>query len=169
MIKPTTKVPDLKINLVNGTQWELSKQKPENYTLLVFYRGLHCPVCKKYLEDLKSRLDDFSERGVNVIAISMDTEKRAKKSQENWDVSGLPIGYEMSEDTARNWGLYISNAIKDEEPDVFSEPGLFLIEPDGTLYCSAIQTMPFARPDFRALLKAIDFVQKEDYPARGSK
>tara|TARA_R110002020_G_scaffold121800_2_gene276788 strand:- start:1929 stop:2438 length:510 start_codon:yes stop_codon:yes gene_type:complete len=169
MIKPATKVPDLKVNLINGTQWELSKQKPENYTLIVFYRGLHCPVCKKYLEDLTTKQEDFSGRGVNIIAISMDTEKRANNSRDKWDISGLPIGYGMSEDTAREWGLYISNAIKDEEPDVFSEPGLFLIEPDLTLYCSAVQTMPFARPDFEDLLKAIDFVKKEDYPARGGK
>lgn len=79
----------------------------------------------------------------------------------------MPIGYDLKEEEARDWGLYISNAIKDEEPDVFSEPGLFLINADGTLYCSAVQTMPFARPDFKALLKAIDFIQKEDYPARG--
>ena len=38
---------------------------------------------------------------------------------------------------------------------------------DGTLYWSAIQTMPFARPQFRELLSAVDFVISKDYPARG--
>ena len=169
MIKPNTKVPELTVNLINGTKWELQKQDPKEYTLIVFYRGLHCPVCKKYLEDLKTKLDDFSERGVNVIAISMDTEGKAQKTGKQWDVSSLPIGFELSEDAAREWGLYISNGIKDEEPEVFSEPGLFLIKSDGNLYCSALQTMPFARPDFEELLSAIDFVKKNDYPARGGK
>lgn len=167
MIKPTEKVPELKINLINDTKWELGKQTPEKYTLIVFYRGLHCPVCKKYLEDLKSKIEKFENKGVNLIGISMDTEEKAKKAGEEWDIESLPIGFELSEDQAREWGLYISNAIKDDEPEVFSEPGLFLIEPDGTLYCSAVQSMPFARPDFDALLKAIDFIDKEDYPARG--
>ncbi len=167
MIKPNTKVPEISLDLINSTKWELKKQDPDKYTMIVFYRGLHCPVCKKYLEDLKTKLDDFSQRGVNVIAVSMDTEEKAKKTGEKWKVSSLPIGYELSEDEARNWGLYISNGIKEEEPDVFSEPGLFLINSDGSLYCSAIQTMPFARPNFDELLKAIDFVKKNDYPARG--
>lgn len=54
-----------------------------------------------------------------------------------------------------------------EEPAQFSEPGVFLVRADGTLYWSAIQTIPFARPHFRELLSAVDFVIAKDYPARG--
>ncbi|MFN7087813.1 MAG: AhpC/TSA family protein, partial [Burkholderiales bacterium] len=54
-----------------------------------------------------------------------------------------------------------------EEPALFSEPGVFLVRPDRTLYWAAVQTMPFARPHFRDMLAAIDFVIKNDYPARG--
>lgn len=83
MIKPTEKVPELKLKLINDTKWDLSKQNAEHFTLIVFYRGLHCPVCKKYLEDLKTKLSDFEERGVNVIVVSMDSEERAKKQVTN--------------------------------------------------------------------------------------
>jgi hypothetical protein len=54
-----------------------------------------------------------------------------------------------------------------EEPALFSEPGLFLVRPDGTLYFATVQTMPFARPHFDDIVKAIDFVLAKDYPARG--
>jgi hypothetical protein len=54
-----------------------------------------------------------------------------------------------------------------DEPALFSEPGLFVIRPDGTLYFGAVQTMPFARPAFGDILKALDFVIANDYPARG--
>ncbi|NNE31219.1 MAG: AhpC/TSA family protein [Winogradskyella sp.] len=166
MIKPRSKTPDLQIELINDTEWRLSKQNAKNYTLIVVYRGLHCPVCKSYLEELKTKLDTFTDLGVNVIAISSDTEQKAKETFKQWDVDGLPIGYEFSIEDARDWGLYISNGIK-EEPEQFIEPGIFLIQPDQTLYCSSIQTMPFARPEFDDLIKAIKFVQKNDYPARG--
>jgi peroxiredoxin len=169
MIKPKQKVPSLKLDLINGTSWELSKQNSENFTMLIFYRGLHCPVCKKYLEALTPKLEDFNELGVNVIAISMDTEKRAKISSEKWEIDSLPLAYGLTESKAREWGLYISHAIKDEEPDVFSEPALFLVKSDETLYSSSVQTMPFARPEFGDLIKAIKFILKEDYPARGGK
>jgi len=42
-----------------------------------------------------------------------------------------------------------------------------LIRPDGTLYFGTVQTMPFARPHFNEMLQAIDFVLKNNYPARG--
>jgi peroxiredoxin len=169
MIKPKTKTPELIVDLINDTQWELKKQEPEHFTMIVFYRGLHCPVCKKYLENIKTKLEDFSERGVNVIAISMDTERKAQKTSQEWDITSLPMGYELSEESAREWGLYISNGIKEAEPETFSEPGFFLIKPDGSLYCSSVQSMPFARPHLDDLLKAIDFVKEEDYPASGEK
>jgi hypothetical protein len=48
-----------------------------------------------------------------------------------------------------------------------SEPGLFLIRPDGTLYCSSVQTMPFARPHVGDVLQAIAFITEKNYPPRG--
>jgi hypothetical protein len=51
-----------------------------------------------------------------------------------------------------------------EEPARFSEPALYLIRP---LYFGSVQTMPFARPHFSDILPAIDYVLKNNYPARG--
>ncbi|WP_026752808.1 peroxiredoxin-like family protein [Sediminibacter sp. Hel_I_10] len=166
MIKPRTKVPNISIDLVNDTKWNLEEQDPKNFSLIVFYRGKHCPVCKKYLEELQSKLDQFTSRGVNVIAISANTEKLAKATYDEWDIADIPVGFEFPIEKAKEWGLFASKGIK-EEPDMFFEPGLFLIRPDGELYCSSVQTMPFARPDFDDLLKAIDFILDKDYPARG--
>ena len=80
--------------------------------------------------------------------------------------------YGLGLQTARSWGLYISagrgaTSIGIEEPALFSEPGVFLIKPDGTLYYGSTQTMPFARPQFQDLLGAIDVAIAKDYPARG--
>ena len=91
MIKPTEKVPALNLDLINGTRWELEKQSPAHYSVLVFYRGLHCPKCKEQLESLKDHLEDFNERGINVVAISMDTEKRAKITGEKWYIESIPV------------------------------------------------------------------------------
>lgn len=94
-------------------------------------------------------------------------------------MAGAPVGPDRelvvqhaAHDQAREWGLYISTSrgmtsIGIEEPARFSEPGVFLVRPDGTLYYGAVQTMPFARPHFDELLAAIDFALAKDYPARG--
>jgi peroxiredoxin len=103
---------------------------------------------------------------VNLIAISSDTEEKAKSTYKEWDIADIPLGYGFSIEDARKWGLFISSGIK-EEPKHFVEPGLFLIKPDQTMYAESIQSMPFARPAFDDLLKAIKFVLDKDYPARG--
>jgi hypothetical protein len=54
-----------------------------------------------------------------------------------------------------------------EEPRQFNEPGLFLVRPDGTLYWATVQSVPFARPQFDEVLKAIDFIRAKDYQPRG--
>ncbi|SDB36487.1 Peroxiredoxin [Flavobacteriaceae bacterium MAR_2010_188] len=166
MIKPREKAPNLEVELVNHTRWILDEQDPENFTMIIFYRGKHCPVCKTYLNELQTKISQFIERGVNIIALSSDTEEVAKKTYEEWDIDDIPVGYGFPIETARKWGLFISNGIKDE-PKQFIEPGVFLIRPARTIYAEYIQSIPFARPHFDDLLKGIDFILKKDYPARG--
>ena len=59
MIKPTQEVPELKLPLINDTKWSLYDQDSKAFTMLVFYRGLHCPVCKNYLEALTKKIRGF--------------------------------------------------------------------------------------------------------------
>ena len=107
-----------------------------------------------------------------VTAISTDDEQRASSTKREWGLDRLDIAYGLSLAQARKWGLYISahlgtTSIGVEEPHRFNEPGLFLVRPDMTLYYTSVQSSPFARPSFSDLLKAVDFVVANDYPARG--
>jgi len=166
-LKPRQEVPELIVKTTKGLKWNLRDTEPKNFTMLIFYRGIHCPVCKKYLEELNSKIEDFREKGVNVICVSSNSEELAQKTVEEWDIDNLNIGYDFGIEEGRKWNLYVSEGIKDSEPDIFLEPALFMIKPDNTLYSASIQSMPFARPKFDELLKSISFVLKEDYPARG--
>ncbi|UAB77161.1 AhpC/TSA family protein [Erythrobacter sp. SCSIO 43205] len=169
MIKPDTNVPALDLPLTIGARYDLSKQSPENFTLVVMYRGKHCPICKQQLTKLGSKLEEFTKRGINVIAASMDSEERAMVVDKEWETGDLPLAYNMNEETAREWGLYISEAREDsDEPAVFSEPGMFLVRPDGKLAFASVQNAPFTRPPLDELLKGIDFMVEKGYPTRGT-
>lgn len=172
MLKTRQPTPPLSFPLAGGGSWTLSDQKPEHFTMIVFYRGLHCPICSRYLKDLNSRVEDFAKRGVEVVAVSTDDADRANRAKADWGLDKLALGFGVSIETARAWGLYISTSrgktsIGIEEPATFAEPGIFIIRPDGTLYFVTIQSMPFARPSFQELLGAIDFAIEKNYPARG--
>ena len=169
---PRQPVPSLTVPLAGGGKFDLDTETPEKFTLVVFYRGLHCPQCRKQLTDLEAKLPEFEKRGVSVIAVSPDEPERGEKTKAEWNLPNLRIGYSLDLHTARAWGLWISasrgkTSAGIEETSLFNEPGLFLVKPDGTLYCAAVQTMPFARPQFADLLNAIDFVTEKNYPPRG--
>ena len=171
-LMPRLPVPTLEVKTVTGTTFNLSSSGAENFTLVVFYRGLHCPICAKYLIELERLAQEYNNRGVKIIAISTDNEERAKNMAEKISANLVEFGYGLTLSEARQWGLYISSgrgptSIGIEEPTLFSEPGVFLVRPDGTLYYGSTQTIPFARPSFQDLLAGVDFAITKNYPARG--
>ncbi|HEX9791841.1 MAG TPA: peroxiredoxin-like family protein [Kiloniellales bacterium] len=172
MLIPRQKTPDLEVATISHSKFNLATDNAERFTLLTFYRGLHCPICANYLKELERLTPEFAERGVKTIAISSDGLERAQKMAEKIGASNLRMGYGLSLSLAKDWGLFISTSrgktsIGIEEPKLFSEPGVFLIRPDQTLFYASVQSMPFVRPVFKEMLPALDFVMANDYPARG--
>ena len=171
-LKPRKPVPALEFDTAGGDRWSLAAQKPQNFTMVVFYRGLHCPVCRKYTAELNGMIGEFDKRGVSTVITSTDARERAEQAKTQWGLPNLTVGYGVSIDKAREWGLYVSTSrgvtsLGIEEPPLFAEPGLFLMKPDGTLYWGSVATMPFARPHFNDIAGAIDFALSKNYPARG--
>ncbi|ABD53425.1 peroxiredoxin-like family protein [Jannaschia sp. CCS1] len=172
MLMPRQTVPALNVPLLGGETFDLASEDSPRGTVVCFYRGLHCPLCATYLTEFEKLAGEFAERGVGSVAISSDGEERAQGMADKIGADKLRFGYDMSLAKAREWGLYISTSrgktsIGIEEPALFAEPGLFLINPDNTLYYMSVQTMPFVRPHFRELLGAVDFAIEKSYPARG--
>ncbi|MET0155717.1 MAG: redoxin domain-containing protein [Rickettsiales bacterium] len=170
-IMPTQKVPPLQIETVGRGVWTLKESNPEHFTLVIFYRGSHCVICRRYLTELNKKCAEFEKNGVNLIAISADTKARAERAVKEWGLDALTVGFSFDLHKAEDWGLFVSSRVEREtvqEPEHFLEPGTFLINPDETLYASSVQNMPFARPSVSELLEGVKFVTKERYPARGN-
>jgi alkyl hydroperoxide reductase subunit AhpC len=169
---PRKPVPSLEFDTLGGGRWSLAAQQPQNFTMLVFYRGLHCPICRRYTCELNGMIADFDKRGVSTVITSNDTRERAQEAKDKWGLPNLTIGYGVPVEKSREWGLYVSTSrgmtsAGVEEPPLFAEPGLFLVKPDQTLYWGSTSTMPFARPHFPEIAAAIDFAVSKNYPARG--
>ncbi|BDC45092.1 peroxiredoxin-like family protein [Paraburkholderia terrae] len=172
MLFPRQTAPELLVDTLDHGSFDLASEVPERMALICFYRGLHCPTCAMYLKELERLTPEFAERGITTIAVSSDSEPRAREMQKKVGANSLRIGYGLSLSVARKWGLYIStsrgkSSIGVDEPEMFSEPGLFLLRPDRTIYYLSVQSMPFVRPNFKELLQALDFAIQHDYPARG--
>lgn len=164
---PNSTVPMLSLQIAGGGVLDLAKNPPAAFYMLVFYRGLHCPICKTYLRDLDKKTAKFRAKGVEPFAVTSDDQGRAEQARKEWGIQMVPFAYGLEIDAARNWGLYISRAIREGEPQLSIEPAIFLVRPNRTLYAASIQTMPFARPQFSEILGAVDYITKNNYPARG--
>lgn len=64
--------------------------------------------------------------------------------------------------------MNLSTAIKEGEPDLFNEPGVFILDDDGSLFWSSTATMPFGRPALDEIIAGVRYAQEHGYPARGA-
>ena len=169
---PTQTAPDLRLELVGGgttDDLKLGAGADGRFSLVVFYRGLHCPICRKQLAEIDKRIDDLKAAGIGrVVAVSMETADRSARIVDEWHLANLPVAYGLDEESARFWGLNLSRAIKDGEPALFNEPGIFILDEDGTLFWSSTATMPFGRPSLDDVIAGLRYAQDHDYPARGA-
>src|SRR5713101_6798671 len=100
-LKPRQPVPALEFDTVGNGRWTLVAQKPQNFTMVVFYRGLHCPVCRKYTSELNGMIGEFDKRGVSTVITSTDAKGRAEEAKTKWGLPNLTVGYGVSIDKAR--------------------------------------------------------------------
>lgn len=166
MLKPGHPAPDLSVPTLDGDGFDLSAQSGEVF--IVFYRGVHCPACQKQLESLVPLLPEFAERGIFVVAVSMDEKARAERSAAEWQIDPIKIGYEMPEAIARDWGLWISERVVEKEPPLFSEAAMTWVGADGTVLAHWQNSVPFGRAPFGDILSGIDFVRTNNRPPRGA-
>lgn len=158
--------PTLSITKVGGG--DLTPARQPGWSMVVVYRGKHCPICRKYLDALDGLLDDFTSRDIEVMAVSADPRDRAtaQVEAEGWK---FPVGYDLSVAQMQQLGLYVSSPRSPEETDrPFAEPGLFVINPQGQLQIIDVSNAPFSRPELSGVLDGIKFIQDKQYPIRGT-
>ena len=130
--------------------------------MVVVYRGKHCPLCTRYLKELNEALPKFSALGVDVVAVSADSEQRTKDQMAEVSPT-YPVGYDLSIEQMQQLGLYISgtgNGTNVERP--FAEPGLFVINEEGNLQMIDTSNVPFARPSLESMLMGINFIRSRE-------
>ena len=100
-LMPRERVPALDLSLVGGGRYVLGANPAQRFDLLVFYRGLHCPVCAKYLIELERLAPEFEKRGVRSVAVSSDGPERAAKMAEKVKASLVSFAFDLPLGRAR--------------------------------------------------------------------
>jgi len=78
---PSHAVPSLSLPLISSGSTDdlaLGTGVGGRFSLVIFYRGLHCPVCCKQLAEVRRRLDELKDAGIGrIVAVSMENEERS--------------------------------------------------------------------------------------------
>lgn len=101
VLLPRQPVPALAVSLLDGGEYKLGVPPAQTFDMVVFYRGLHCPLCAKYLTELERLYPDFAQRGIKAVAISSDGEARCREMAIKINRQLLPMGYGLSLASAR--------------------------------------------------------------------
>lgn len=144
----------------DGTDWQM----------IVVYRGRHCPLCTKYLNQLESYKQRLFETKVDLVAVSADSKEQLENHLQKLDVS-FPIYHGLTLKQMETLGVYISIPRSEKETDhKFAEPGLFIVNEEGHLHVVDISNNPFVRPELERLASGLEWIRNPDnnYPIRGT-
>jgi len=179
-LMPGTHFPNIVLPVVGCEPQVIGKtQKVDAWKLVILYRSAFCPLGTTYLKQVQSFYEEILAGGTEVIAVSTDLKEKAELYAEENSFS-FPIAYDLSEEHMKSLGLYVSEPRSASEGDrPFSEPGLFIITPEGMVQVVEISNAPFARSDLTVIKQSLEYIKQPPdkrydsfgtarYPIRGT-
>ena len=157
-IVPGSEFPKLCVFDSNDNLVDISKPTREaKMQMIIIYRHRNCPKCTEHLNNLSKFRQRLLDIKIDVAAVSCggkgDLQDHLTRLQVNF-----PLYYGLNLDQARDLGLHISPAEPPKVEHEFSEPGLFVIYPNGQLGLVSISNNPILRPDLNVLVSTLEKV-----------
>lgn len=84
-LAPGSAAPDADLRTLEGAPTRLAEHTAGD-TLVVFYKGGWCPFCNAHLRELSGAYPELQARGVDVVAISVDTAEAATLTAATWEI-----------------------------------------------------------------------------------
>lgn len=168
--------PNITLPTLNGNTVTLGQtQGLATWQLVVIYRGQHCPLCSKYLNELNQYSEQLANIGVDIVAASADDKAQlqaqtTRTDTHHFDHLNFPVGYGLTLAHMQALGVYISTPRNAKETDHnFAEPALFVVNEHGTVQVVDISNNPFVRPELSTLINGLAWIRNPDnnYPIRG--
>ena len=141
-----------------------------DWQMVVVYRGQHCPMCTRFLNNLAGFRQRLLDIGIDFAAVSGDSKEQLESHRERLEVN-FPLYYGLTLAQMQSLGLYISIPRSEKETDHhFPEPGLFVINAEGRIQVVDISNNPFARPDLEVFVSGLEWIRRPEnnYPVRGT-
>lgn len=156
------KAPHFKASaIINGEEivqnFSLDQYLGKRHVLLFFYPKDFTFVCPTELHAFQSRIEDFKERGVELVAASTDTEQShwgwLQLNKDEGGIKGItyPIVADVNKTIAHNFDVLTGDYFYDEEGNLQADGelvafrGLFLIDKEGIVRHQTVNDLPLGR------------------------
>ena len=117
----------------------MSQLRGDKTLVLFYYRGAFCPTSRKQLGDYADNYSRFEPLNAELIAISVDAPDTSRELADNLKIEFTLLS-DADFEVAQNYGVYKSDDT--EGPQPHGEPAVFIIDVDGKVAYSQIQTGP---------------------------
>lgn len=156
------KAPDFCVSAVLGNgeivkEFKLSDAIKNKYALVFFYPLDFTFVCPSELIALDRRMDEFKKRGVEVIAVSIDSQfTHSAWRNTPIEKGGIgPVKYTMAADINHN----ICQSFGVEHPVAgVALRGAFIIDKQGVIRAQVVNDLPIGR-EIDELIRLVDAIQ----------
>ena len=157
-IAPGSEFPELRVFDSNDNLVDISKPISEaKMQMIVTYRHRNCGKCTEHLNTLSNFRQRLLDINVDLAAVSCGSKEDLQDHLTRLEVN-FPLYYGLKLEQARNLGLHISPPEPTKVEHEFSEPGLFVIYPNGQLGMVSISNNPILRPDLNVLVSTLEKV-----------
>lgn len=170
-LKVGDKAPDATLLDVSGTSQKLSQLYAQGPTFVVFYRGGWCPFCNLQLHALAEAKREFDQRGVGLVAISVDLPAQEALTQAKQGVpfpmlsdpklsahKAFKVVHVPGEEELKKFEQYKLDltAYSGETHRSYAVPSIFFIDRSGTVRFVHIDEDYKTRPSPAQLLRVAD-------------
>lgn len=144
MLRNQTPAPDFTLRDHQGQERSLSQLRGGKAIALFFFRGEFCPTSYKGLADYADIYPRFEALDADFAAISIDTPETLGELRETMR---LPFTLLSDSDfkVSESYGVYRSD--DEEGPQPHGEPAAFILDADGNIAYSQVQTGPKGSAD----------------------
>lgn len=166
-----SQAPDAEVLDLEGHPVRLSALYAEGPVMLVFYRGGWCPFCNQQLHELAEANAAFTQRGVRLVAVSVDRPDSAATTDATWEIpfpvlsdsklaahSAFAVLNHMDDKLVRRLGMFGFDveAYSGETHHTVAVPSVFLIDGQGIVRWAHAETDYTVRPSVEQLLGVLD-------------
>lgn len=169
------KAPEFKAAaVINGEEivedFSLNQYIGNKHVILFFYPKDFTFVCPTELHAFQAKLDAFKERGVEIVAVSTDTEMShwgwLQVSKDNGGIQGItyPIVADTNKTISHNYDVLTGDYFYDDDGmlqadgELVAYRGLFLIDKEGIVRHQIVNDLPLGRNVDEAL-RMVDALQ----------